>query len=129
MCLPQSKPNMPCYGLTVARAFGDLLLSPAGVIPTPDLSVYRRAAARHGAAAGSAAADQSEEGALPDVLVLASDGLWEVMSNEEAVEIAARAPTPEQAAQWLADMARLQWELWYGGRHADDITVAVAFLP
>ncbi|KAF7851005.1 hypothetical protein BT93_L4743 [Corymbia citriodora subsp. variegata] len=36
-----------------------------------------------------------------DVLILASDGLWKVMSNQEAVDIARRIKDPEKAAKEL----------------------------
>ncbi|CAN6887142.1 unnamed protein product [Brassica oleracea] len=36
-----------------------------------------------------------------DVLVLASDGIWKVMSNEEAMEIAGRVKDPQKAAKEL----------------------------
>ncbi|KAF8104924.1 hypothetical protein N665_0165s0013 [Sinapis alba] len=36
-----------------------------------------------------------------DVLVLASDGIWKVMSNEEAMEIARRVKDPQKAAKEL----------------------------
>lgn len=63
MCLPPHLvgPDGISLGLTVARAFGDLLLAPAGVIPTPELAVLPRAAPGD-----------------PSVLIVASDGLWEV---------------------------------------------------
>ncbi|KAI6687782.1 hypothetical protein NL676_024610 [Syzygium grande] len=37
-----------------------------------------------------------------DVLILASDGLWKVMNNQEAVDIARRIKDPEKAAKELA---------------------------
>ncbi|XP_010521180.1 PREDICTED: probable protein phosphatase 2C 9 isoform X2 [Tarenaya hassleriana] len=36
-----------------------------------------------------------------DILVLASDGLWKVMSNEEAIDVARRAKDPQKAAKEL----------------------------
>eukprot|EP00775_Hariotina_reticulata_P010461 gene10461-10619_t len=55
--------------LATTRAIGDHDLRPYGVVPTPDVLKYERTG--------------SEE-----YLVLASDGLWDVMSNEEVYEYA-----------------------------------------
>ena len=61
VCLPARMltPGLMTPGLTMSRAFGVLELAPAGVIPTPDLAVFPRPAS-------------------PSVLVVATDGLWEV---------------------------------------------------
>ncbi|XP_042400468.1 probable protein phosphatase 2C 10, partial [Zingiber officinale] len=40
-----------------------------------------------------------------DLLILASDGLWKVMSNEEAVDIARKHKDPQAAARPLATEA------------------------
>nr|GMC54399.1 probable protein phosphatase 2C 9 [Ipomoea batatas]GME03051.1 probable protein phosphatase 2C 9 [Ipomoea batatas] len=37
-----------------------------------------------------------------DLLIIASDGLWKVMSNQEAVDIAKKAKNPQKAAKKLA---------------------------
>ena len=62
------------------------------------------------------------------VLVVASDGLWEVVGSAEAVTAAAAASTPAAAAAALADLARRRGVACRGGRVLDDCTVAVAFL-
>jgi RNA polymerase II C-terminal domain phosphatase-like 3/4 len=63
------------------------------------------------------------------VLIVASDGLWEFVSNAEAVRIAARCANAQLAAEALVLEAQAQWAVKFGGAHCDDITVAVAFLP
>ncbi|KAL1822066.1 probable protein phosphatase 2C 9 [Daucus carota subsp. sativus] len=40
-----------------------------------------------------------------DVLILASDGVWKVMTNEEAVDIATKMKNPQKAAKQLAEEA------------------------
>lgn len=62
------------------------------------------------------------------VLVVASDGLWEVVGSCEAVAAAAACATPAAAAAALADLARRRGVACKGGRVLDDCTVAVAFV-
>lgn len=88
------------------------------MVPTPDTAIYSRAPG----VAPPAPACPSE------VLLVASDGLWEVLDNCEAVELAAEAGSPEAAAQRLVAIARHRWALRFASRHRDDITVAVAYL-
>lgn len=102
--------------LAVSRGFGDLQLVPAGVISTPEVAVFPRAHAT-GSRSGPS-----------EILVVASDGLWEMVDNNDAVEIAAHAPDAETAAKLLVQEARHRWADIFGTHHADDITVAVAFL-
>ncbi|KAK9742606.1 hypothetical protein RND81_03G185300 [Saponaria officinalis] len=53
-----------------------------------------------------------------DILILASDGLWKVMDNQEAVNIARRTRDPQKAAKQLAEQA-----LKRGSK--DDISIIV----
>lgn len=62
------------------------------------------------------------------LLIVASDGLWEVVGSGEAVAVAAAAGTPAAAAAALADLARRRGVACKGGRVLDDCTVAVAFV-
>jgi hypothetical protein len=62
------------------------------------------------------------------VLIVASDGLWEWVSNAQAVGIASSAATAEDAAHALVEAAHKQWAVRYRGRNCDDVTVVVAFL-
>jgi serine/threonine protein phosphatase PrpC len=114
-------PGLQVPSLSVTRSFGDLHLAAAGVIPTPDFAVFplrpRTAAQQYGSAA------QPQH-----VLIVASDGLWEVVSNEEAVEVAGAAGSPGVAAQQLLAAAQQRWAARHRIWHCDDITVAVAYL-
>ncbi|KAL4447888.1 hypothetical protein ABPG75_005107 [Micractinium tetrahymenae] len=80
---------------------------------------------------GSSRAGDGQPGASEarHVLIVASDGLWEFVSNADAVRIASRCPTAQLAADCLTLEAQAQWAVRFGGQHCDDITVAVAFLP
>ncbi|GAB4814164.1 hypothetical protein N2152v2_001210 [Parachlorella kessleri] len=145
---------LPGYGertaLSVARAFGDFELARIGIVPTPEFAVFTRSAAAASSAAGPTAAAASNNtvpfGRAPpascssaracapatetaqEILLVASDGLWEVVGNEEAIELAAAAGSPTAGAAQLAELAKCRWAEHSGSRHQDDITVAVVYL-
>ncbi|KAI4319805.1 hypothetical protein MLD38_033360 [Melastoma candidum] len=96
-------------GLAMARAFGDFCLKEYGVISIPEFS-HRMLTDK----------DQ--------FVVLASDGVWDVLSNEEVVEIVASAPTRSSAARILVDAAAREWKLKYPTSKMDDCAVVCLFL-
>ncbi|XP_010268762.1 PREDICTED: probable protein phosphatase 2C 1 [Nelumbo nucifera] len=96
-------------GLAMARAFGDFCLKDYGVISIPEFS-HRILTER----------DQ--------FIVLASDGVWDVLSNEEVVEIVSSAPTRSSAARILVDSASREWKLKYPTSKMDDCAVVCLFL-
>ncbi|XLR14335.1 hypothetical protein S83_042273 [Arachis hypogaea] len=96
-------------GLAMARAFGDFCLKEYGVISIPEFS-HRLLTDK----------DQ--------FVVLASDGVWDVLSNEEVVEIVSSAPTRSSAARILVDAAAREWKLKYPTSKMDDCTVVCLFL-
>lgn len=67
--------------LAVSRAFGDKSLK-SHLRSDPDIQ-------------------DTDIGAGSDILILASDGLWKVMSNQEAVDIARRTKDPLKASKQL----------------------------
>ncbi|CAM6073603.1 unnamed protein product [Sphagnum tenellum] len=73
-------------GLAMARAFGDFCLKDYGVIAVPELS-HRLLT------------DQDQ------FIVLATDGIWDVLSNEEVIHIVASAPTRATAARAVVESA------------------------
>ncbi|KAH7671712.1 protein phosphatase 1L protein [Dioscorea alata] len=88
--------------LAVSRAFGDRLLKQF-VVADPDIQ------------------EEVIDGSL-EFLILASDGLWDVVTNEEAVAMVKPIEDPEQAARTLMQEA-------YQRGSADNITcVVVRFL-
>jgi serine/threonine protein phosphatase PrpC len=95
-------------GLAMSRALGDGVAHTAGVSSLPDIT---------------------EHALQPDdaLLILATDGIWEFISNDEAVEMAAAAPTPSAAASQLAAAAHARWVKEEDGV-CDDITLIVLFL-
>jgi serine/threonine protein phosphatase PrpC len=103
-------PELDTPGLTMTRSIGDKGLKMYGVTDQPDV-VCRKLKRKD------------------KVLVVASDGLWDVVSNQEAVEIVGRELEKKDspaACQKLAEEAVKRWKRI--GEHVDDISVVVAFL-
>ncbi|PIN04893.1 Serine/threonine protein phosphatase [Handroanthus impetiginosus] len=96
-------------GLAMARAFGDFCLKEYGVISIPEF--FHRVLT-----------DRDK------FVVLASDGVWDVLSNEEVVEIVASAPTRSSAARILVDSAAREWKAKYPTSKMDDCAVVCLFL-
>ncbi|KAK4286182.1 hypothetical protein QN277_002774 [Acacia crassicarpa] len=96
-------------GLAMARAFGDFCLKEYGVISVPEFS-HRFLTDK----------DQ--------FIVIASDGVWDVLSNEEVVEIVSSAPSRSSAARILVDSAAREWKLKYPTSKMDDCAVVCLFL-
>jgi serine/threonine protein phosphatase PrpC len=63
---------------------------------------------------------------LDCVLIVATDGLWEFVSDQEAVDIVARAAEPSAAVNALIREATARWLV--NEKVVDDISVCVAFL-
>ncbi|KAI3899380.1 hypothetical protein MKW92_033680 [Papaver armeniacum] len=96
-------------GLAMARAFGDFCLKDYGVISIPEFS--HRVLTE-----------------MDQFVVLASDGVWDVLSNEEVVEIVSTAPTRSSAARILVDAAAREWKLKYPTSKMDDCAVVCMYL-
>ncbi|XP_061337580.1 probable protein phosphatase 2C 52 [Gastrolobium bilobum] len=96
-------------GLAMARAFGDFCLKEYGVISIPEFS-------------HCLLTDRDQ------FIVLASDGVWDVLSNEEVVEIVSSAPTRSSAARNVVDSAAREWKLKYPTSKMDDCAVVCLFL-
>lgn len=95
-------------GLAMSRALGDGLAQRVGVIPVPDtLSIPL--------------------GPSDKFIILASDGVWEFIGSQEAVEIAAAEPTPAAAARALLSASRARWATEEDGA-VDDVTVVIVQL-
>ena len=54
--------------------------------------------------------------------------VWDVLSNEEVVEIVSSAPTRSSAARILVDSAAREWKLKYPTSKMDDCAVVCLFL-
>eukprot|EP00434_Breviolum_minutum_P008429 symbB.v1.2.007440.t1/scaffold445.1/size204899/3 len=62
------------------------------------------------------------------VLILGSDGVWDRINSQEAVDIAAKHTDPNAAAREIASIARQRWHAETQGQLSDDITAVVMHL-
>ncbi|KAK9997076.1 hypothetical protein SO802_021762 [Lithocarpus litseifolius] len=101
-------PNANSPGLAMARAFGDFCLKDFGLISVPEISYHQLT--------------EKDE-----FVVLATDGVWDVLSNKEVVEIVASTP-PSSAARKLVESANRAWKFKYPYAKVDDCAVVCLFL-
>jgi len=103
-------PRVLFPGLATSRAFGDWCACQVGVTSDPDVRVR-------------------EVTAEDRWVVLGSDGLWEVMSSQEAVERCwASRGDPGGAAEGIVAECLERWAKMTSTREIDDITCIVAEL-
>ncbi|KAI3830918.1 hypothetical protein MKW92_046936 [Papaver armeniacum] len=102
-------PNNDSPGLAMARAFGDFCLKDFGLISVPEV-FYRRLTEKD------------------EFLVLATDGVWDVLTNQEVVDIVASAPTQSAASHALVETAVRAWRSKYPTSKVDDCAVVCLFL-
>ncbi|KAG6607131.1 putative protein phosphatase 2C 33 [Cucurbita argyrosperma subsp. argyrosperma] len=102
-------PNSNSPGLAMARAFGDFCLKDFGLISVPEIS-YRRLTEKD------------------EFIVLATDGIWDVLSNKEVVNVVASAPKRSTAARTLVETAVKAWKYKYPTSKIDDCAVVCLFL-
>ncbi|KAI3470352.1 hypothetical protein Pfo_027015 [Paulownia fortunei] len=102
-------PNNDSPGLAMARAFGDFCLKEFGLISVPEIS-YRRITKED------------------EFVVLATDGIWDVLSNKEVVDIVGSCPTRSYAARTLVESAVRAWRSKYPTSKVDDCAVVCLFL-
>jgi len=101
-------------GLAMSRSLGDLQAHQVGVSHLPDVK-------RH------------DLGPEDKLLLIASDGVWDMFSNEEAVDIVARTcgadgqADANLACQQLCAAAKRTWEIRES--RIDDITAVMILLP
>ncbi|KAI4984267.1 hypothetical protein ZWY2020_047965 [Hordeum vulgare] len=101
------KYNSP--GLAMARAFGDFCLKEYGLISMPEVSCHR--------------VTEKDE-----FVVLATDGVWDVLSNIEVVSIISRSTSRASAARFLVESANRAWRTRYPTSKIDDCAVVCLFL-
>lgn len=95
--------------IAMTRALGDANMLRAGILPTPLTATFPR-----------------KEGT---VLVLATDGIWDQLSNEKVAEIVQNnMPNTTLAAEAISNLARQKWIGDFIDEKADDITCLVVKL-
>uniref|UniRef100_M8BPI9 protein-serine/threonine phosphatase n=1 Tax=Aegilops tauschii TaxID=37682 RepID=M8BPI9_AEGTA len=99
--------NLP--GLAMARALGDSRLKHHGVISTPQVTAHRISDA--------------------DLfIILATDGVWDVLSNEEVVSIVCATPRKQHASKAVVEAAVQRWKTKYPSSRVDDCSAVCLFL-
>ncbi|KAI5072537.1 hypothetical protein GOP47_0012643 [Adiantum capillus-veneris] len=97
-------PNENKPGLAMARALGDFCLKEYGLSAVPH--VYHR---------------QISE--VDEFVVLATDGVWDVMSNEEVASVVDKAEPKGLAAKNVVDAAVKKWKCKFSHVRMDDCAV------
>ncbi|KAI7748313.1 hypothetical protein M8C21_032900 [Ambrosia artemisiifolia] len=95
-------------GLAMSRAFGDFVLKSHGIIAVPDVSYHRLTPN-----------DQ--------FVVLASDGVWDVLSNNTVASIVWGAESEESAAKAVVVAATAAWKQKFPSSKRDDCSVVCLF--
>ncbi|KAF9662335.1 hypothetical protein SADUNF_Sadunf18G0042200 [Salix dunnii] len=102
-------PHEDSPGLAMSRAFGDFLLKNYGIISLPDISYHRVTPKDR-------------------FIVLASDGVWDVLSNKEVVSIISTADSELDAAKSVVEAATAAWKRKFTSSKVDDCTAVCLFL-
>ncbi|GMP60396.1 hypothetical protein CsSME_00023282 [Camellia sinensis var. sinensis] len=101
-------PDVESPGLAMSRAFGDYFVKDFGLISVPEVTQ------RH-------ISNQDQ------FVVLATDGVWDVVSNQEAVQIVYSTPDRAKSAKRLVEHASQAWKRKRRGFVADDISAICLF--
>lgn len=101
-------PDGETPGLAMSRAFGDYCVKDYGLISVPEVT-ERNVSSR----------DQ--------FVVLATDGVWDVISNQEAVEIVSSTADRAKASKRLVEKAVYAWKRKRRGIATDDISAVCLF--
>ena len=108
-------------GLAMSRSIGDLMAKKLGVIEDPEIFVY----------------DVKKQKVKPIALVLGTDGIWDVLKNEEIAKYMNKyilfKDSAKVCAENLTKDASLRWldQPFNSGdfkKDIDDITIIVAYL-
>ncbi|XVE70954.1 hypothetical protein DITRI_Ditri10aG0111100 [Diplodiscus trichospermus] len=102
-------PHEDSPGLAMSRAFGDFLLKNHGIIAIPDIFCHHLTPN-----------DQ--------FIVLATDGVWDVLNNDQVASIVVEAESEQAAARAVVEAATASWKKKFPSSKVDDCTVVCLFL-
>ncbi|KAL5579216.1 hypothetical protein UlMin_011658 [Ulmus minor] len=100
--------NVDSPSLAMARAFGDFCQKDFGLISVPEIT-HRRLTKED------------------EFIILATNGIWDVLSNEEVVNIVASIP-PAFVARSLVETVVQLWRLKFPTSKVDDCAIVCLFL-
>lgn len=101
-------PNEDMPGLAMSRAFGDYCLKDFGLISVPEVT-------------------QRLITGTDQFIVLATDGVWDVISNQEAVDIVSSTKDRRKSARKLVKCAIQAWKHKKRGISLDDCSAICVF--
>ncbi|KGN54420.1 probable protein phosphatase 2C 65 isoform X2 [Cucumis sativus] len=95
-------------GLAMSRSVGDFCLKDYGLISTPQVS-YRKLTRKD------------------EFIVLATDGIWDVLTNNQVINIVASVRNRSMAAKLVVKLAVREWKRRFPGSMIDDCAVICLF--
>ncbi|KAL2490444.1 putative protein phosphatase 2C 73 [Abeliophyllum distichum] len=101
-------PDEESPGLAMSRAFGDFCVKDFGLISVPEVT-------------------QRHITSKDQFVVLATDGVWDVVSNQEAVQIVSTTLDRGKSAKRLVECAVRAWKKKRRGIAIDDISAIVLY--
>ncbi|KAJ0244442.1 protein phosphatase 2C 34 [Hirschfeldia incana] len=102
------QPEEESPGLAMSRAFGDYCIKAYGLVSVPEVT-------------------QRHINTRDQFVILATDGVWDVISNEEAVDIVSSTAERPKAANRLVEQAVRAWNKKRRGIAMDDISAVCLF--
>lgn len=108
--MPNGRQTVKGPGLAVSRAFGDYYIKDFGLISEPEIT-------------------HTSISSRDQFAILATDGVWDVISNEEAVDIVGSVGQLQRAesAKRLVESAACAWKRKGRGAVMDDISAVCLF--
>lgn len=108
--IDHDRPKEPWPGLAMSRVIGHTGVNAIGVIPEPDVQSF------------TITTDDR-------CLIIASDGIWDFVDEDEAVDMVREsAPDAEAACRMLVETASQRW-IEDDPTYRDDISAVVIYLP